>query len=111
MKVELCPHCHQAIHFMRAGIMMTPLKAEIFDYIKQVPGQSRMQLANHFNKSYTTMGSHITQINELLTLTNVRIVGTKYYGYRISEGKRQSLIDLSMSYMARANPAIKHIVR
>ena len=73
-----------------AGVRLTNFKARLFHYIRTHPGQSGVEIAEHFGRSGETKGdpavsirAHIYQINDALMNTTVRIGGHPWAGYHV----------------------------
>ena len=97
-----CPECGQPLKLSRCGVYLTPAKLKIFDYIRLNPNKSKNELAEAIYPSVPaeqakkTIGSSITQINEMLIEANVSIVGPRLGsdGYQVKglkhgNGKRR----------------------
>ena len=78
-----CPHCRQPIEGERAGVRLPPLKAAIFDAIRESGdmGVSSEGLimrlrdrCNHRIASHNTVKAHIHQLREYLADSKVAIV-------------------------------------
>lgn len=90
---EHCATCGQRLPDIRAGVKLTPLKALIFDIVKNAGDDGiewddlfRMIWKDHPNPlQRKCLKAHIWQINDLLEDSGLRIVGQKYYGcvYRL----------------------------
>jgi hypothetical protein len=85
MSTEFCPECHQPISHVVAGVRLTAFKAELFHFIESHPGQSWIELAQHFGKGPHTVKAHIYQINDALMNTTVRIRGRQWSGYHVEK--------------------------
>jgi hypothetical protein len=84
MSTEFCPECHQPISHVVAGVRLPIFKARLFHFIESHPGQSCTEPAQHFEKgSPVTIRMHISQINDALMNTAVRVRGHPYAGYHI----------------------------
>lgn len=81
-----CPHCGHVMRVVRCGVMLTPIKAAIFDLIKARPGITNGELCRivfDYKRSLTCVRQHIYQINSLLAETDYTIRGTSLAGYRL----------------------------
>jgi len=88
MATEFCPECHQPMAEVVAGVRLTSFKAELFRFIESHPGQSSIDLAQHFSKtSPHTIKAHIQQINDALMNTRFRIRSTKFTGYYVDKAR------------------------
>lgn len=79
MSVMRCPHCHQHISSQRAGVVMSPLKAALFDYLKSAGdvGTSAHELVDGFfqgSVSRNCASQHLKQLDDLLQETSYEIV-------------------------------------
>ena len=79
-----CPHCGQTLVFVRAGVRLTPLKADIFDLIKAAGevGVSSQEILDRAFRDRHVAGAdivkmHVYQINELLEATGFVIVSDR----------------------------------
>jgi hypothetical protein len=88
MCTEFCPECHQPLSETVHGVRLPSMKVRIFRYIETHPGQSATEIGHRFDRSMKTIWSHIWQINDRFMLTDIRIVGDKFLGYRVQKGKR-----------------------
>jgi hypothetical protein len=83
-----CPLCHQHYAVERLGVRLPPLKAGIFDAIKQAGdvGVTSAEIVagslyrERRHASHDTIKAHIWQINELLEETNWIIQSESDYG-------------------------------
>ena len=88
MATEFCPHCHQPMAQSVAGVRLPIFKAELFRFIFTHPGQSSIDLAQHFGKaSQYTIRAHIEQINDALMNTGTRIRGHRWLGYYVEKAR------------------------
>ena len=80
-RTYLCPCCKQPLpSASRAGVYLPPMKAKLFDTITASPGISTPDLAQRFGLKTSTTKVHVSQINDLLAATDVRINGGRW-GY------------------------------
>jgi hypothetical protein len=71
---RLCPHCRQPMKHERCGVPLSPLKAAIFDVIKQAGdvGVTSTEILDgevyreRRETTTATIKTHVRQINELL---------------------------------------------
>lgn len=85
--IDKCPRCGTYC-YERFGVRLTEMKASIFDAIASAPGFSSLDLAKRFYGSanrdkQAIVRQHILQINNLMLCTDIKIVGTRSYGYTI----------------------------
>ena len=77
--IDLCPHCRQPLPpLKREGVYLPAKKAAIFDTIKKHPGiTAEGIIANCFvdGGNVKTIYVHVSQINDLLAGTDIRIRG------------------------------------
>lgn len=86
--LRVCPYCRQSIRIERYGVPLTPLKAGIFDAIKQAGdvGVNSDEIISgplyrdRRRASRDTIKAHIFQINELLEETDWAIQSEGDYG-------------------------------
>lgn len=91
MATEFCPECHQPMSDVIAGVRLTAFKVRLFNFIETHPGQSSVEIAQHFYGGRTkgnpalSIRSHIYQINDALMSTPVRIRGKRWIGYYVEK--------------------------
>jgi DNA-binding response OmpR family regulator len=82
----VCPYCNAPLVTERLGIHMSPLKARLFDAVKHAgeEGVTAAELKRCWTKriSSTTVRVHVSQINELLEVTDWHI-SSDGTGYRL----------------------------
>jgi DNA-binding winged helix-turn-helix (wHTH) protein len=89
--MKTCPTCGHVLPERRNGVSLTPLKAHIFDLIRQsgetgISNKSINAIVFDGRASSETIRSHIWQINESLLDSGVRIAATiPRYGYRLKQ--------------------------
>ena len=81
---KYCPHCRQVLKSFRVGVVLTPLKAGIFDVIKEAGdvgitsaellADDRLFHDRRRKPAETTVKAHCWQLNELLEATPFIIV-------------------------------------
>ena len=81
MATTFCPACHQPIAEAREGVRLPALKAHIFDVVRRagidgvtIDDINAIVYGDH-PASPETIRNHISQINEALAETGVRIRG------------------------------------
>jgi DNA-binding NarL/FixJ family response regulator len=75
-QTTLCPCCKQPLPSARhGGVYLPPTKARVFDAISNSPGISRTALAQRIGLKVSTTKVHVSQINDLLAATDLRIRG------------------------------------
>jgi hypothetical protein len=75
---RFCPHCRRPMTYERCGVLLTPLKAGIFDAIKRAGnlGITSNEIIDgelyrdRRAASHHTIKAHVFQINDLLCETN-----------------------------------------
>lgn len=86
MRADLvCPHCHQPMRYVRAGVHLGPTKTRIFDLLRAAGdvGVSSEELIFALAddgagpKNRNTIKAHIYQTNELLAGTDYGIVSDR----------------------------------
>lgn len=85
--MKRCPCCQRPMPEIRYGVVLSPLKARIFDYVLRHRGQSSYEIASAiFGNPDAALNFrvHVCQINSLFAHTNVRIRGDSKYGYEIA---------------------------
>jgi hypothetical protein len=68
-----------------AGVRLPIFKARLFHFIRSHPGQSSLDLGQHFEKEANNIKVHIYQINDALMNTRFQIRGGKFAGYYIEK--------------------------
>jgi hypothetical protein len=93
-----CPHCHKPLAERRAGVLLPPLKARIFDAIRAAGERgisSRKLIDNIYRdrpapKAMQTIRSHIIQINgRLHDKADVRIKSLKRRRWTLTKIRRR----------------------
>ena len=89
--LQLCPGCRRPLPVVRLGVVLTPLKARIFDAIRRagpdgIDGRALIQELD-LPVSLTTLKAHVWQINDRLTESGYQIVG--HGGYRVQSLPRR----------------------
>jgi hypothetical protein len=74
----LCPHCHQPVPELRAGVRLSPLKAHIFDVIKRADSNGIIiedinTICFDGRATAVNIRTHIHQINDALAGTDFQI--------------------------------------
>jgi hypothetical protein len=93
-----CPHCGQTLPTTRLGMVMSPLKAKIFDAVARagvngIPCHALYELIFvGRNSSRETLKAHIWQINELIADEGRRIVSDREL-YRLVEISCPGIVD------------------
>jgi hypothetical protein len=84
MKQPQCPHCGQRIAEVRDGVRLPPLKAAIYDTVKRAGDEGVSSLAiistvyqGRVAPHPYSIKSHISQINDALEETDLRIVSDR----------------------------------
>lgn len=83
--MKRCPHCRQVLKTERVGVVLTPLKAGIFDAVKRAGDlgiTSAEILAGELYRdrrraSQVTIKAHVWQINAVLESTPFMIVSDR----------------------------------
>lgn len=90
LMTDICPHCQQPISDLVGGVRLPRFKAKMFHHIDTHPGVSVNDLAawmyEDLSKIKHPLGSirsHVSQTNEVLAHTGLRIHGRQYQGYNI----------------------------
>lgn len=89
MTEGVCPHCRQPLTNLIEGVRLPKFKAQLFRHIDRHPGVSVNELAavmyDGAERRFPvgSIRSHVSQINELLDQTSVRILGKQYQGYHV----------------------------
>ena len=87
MNMRWCPYCHQQLRYERAGVMLGPAKASLFDMLKAAGdiGLSSDEIGYQLEREGTgTAGrhnvkSHIWQLRELLEDTDYCIKTDRHH--------------------------------
>lgn len=95
MATHFCPECHQPMAEVVAGVRLTAFKVRLFRYIETHPGQSSIEIAEHFygharGDPALCIRSHIYQINDALMNTPIQIRGHQWSGYHVWKRKRHA---------------------
>jgi DNA-binding response OmpR family regulator len=74
------------------GIRLSPLKARIFDLIKDRPGISKKELCEIVYGTVSearilTIGAHVAQLRDKFEATDLTIRAVQYSGYSITGGR------------------------
>jgi hypothetical protein len=93
-----CPHCHKPLAELRAGVLLPPLKARIFDAIEAAGERgisSRDLIGSIYHdrpapRAMQTVRSHIIQINDRLTRkSGVRIKSLERRRWTLTKIRRR----------------------
>lgn len=99
LRKSCCPTCGQSIKGIRFGVFFTPTKLRILETIQKSPRLPVEQLARRvypgvrLEASRFTVRSHINQINDLLSETDLVIRGPRSTGngYILERRNEQNL--------------------
>lgn len=74
------------------GVKLSPLKARIFDLIKDRPGISKKELCEIVYGAVSearilTIGAHVAQLRDKFEATDLDIRAVQYSGYSITGGR------------------------
>ena len=86
---EICPTCGQPV--VSIGLMLPPIKARIFELVRQRPGIDAETLRTLVWENDPAGGPedrkvlhvHVHQLNDLLRVHRIQVRGSRSSGYRV----------------------------